>query len=120
MNVMVRPIKQRKSKRLNVDAEHSQLDDQIGFDKEDNQNISSFGDDPYDADNKPRLENENSQGAPPERINDPSNTTTAIAPSILQKTGKVSVVSLYVVFFSIPLMVSTCQAVRLMLQDQEI
>merc|ERR1712240_440156 len=61
MNVMVRPIKQRKSKRLNVDAEHSQLDDQVGYDKEDNQNIPSYGGDPYDADDKPRLENENSQ-----------------------------------------------------------
>ena len=91
MNVMVRPIKQRKSKRLNVDAEHSQLDDQIGFDKEDNQNISSYGDDPYDADNKPRLENENSQGAPPERINDPSNTTTAIAPTYQKSSFDTSI-----------------------------
>ena len=91
MNVMVRPIKQRKSKRLNVDAEHSQLDDQIGFDKEDNQNISSFGDDPYDADNKPRLENENSQGAPPERINDPSNTTVAIAPTYQKSSFDTSI-----------------------------
>ena len=90
MNVMVRPIKQRKSKRLNVDAEHSQLDDQIGFDKEDNQNISSFGDDPYDAD-KPRLENENSQGAPPERINDPSNTTVAIAPTYQKSSFNTSI-----------------------------
>ena len=91
MNVMVRPIKQRKSKRLNVDAEHSQLDDQIEFDKEDNQNISSYGDDPYDADNKPRLENENSQGAPPERINDPSNTTTAIAPTYQKSSFDTSI-----------------------------
>ena len=91
MNVMVRPIKQRKSKRLNVDAEHSQLDDQIGFDKEDNQNISSYGDDPYDADNKPRLENENSQGAPPERINDPSNTTAAIAPTYQKSSFDTSI-----------------------------
>ena len=91
MNVMVRPIKQRKSKRLNVDAEHSQLDDQIGFDKEDNQNISSYGDDQYDADNKPRLENENSQGAPPERINDPSNTTTAIAPTYQKSSFDTSI-----------------------------
>ena len=90
MNVMVRPIKQRKSKRLNVDAEHSQLDDQIGFDKEDNQNISSFGDDPYDAD-KPRLENESSQGAPPERINDPSNTTVAIAPTYQKSSFDTSI-----------------------------
>ena len=91
MNVMVRPIKQRKSKRLNVDAEHSQLDDQIGFDKEDNQNISSYGDDQYDADNKPRLENENSQGAPPERINDPSNTTVAIAPTYQKSSFDTSI-----------------------------
>ena len=91
MNVMVRPIKQRKSKRLNVDAEHSQLDDQIGFDKEDNQNISSYGDDQYDADNKPRLENENSQGAPPERINDPSNTTVAIAPTYQKSSFNTSI-----------------------------
>ena len=91
MNVMVRPIKQRKSKRLNVDAEHSQLDDQIGFDKEDNQNISSYGDDQYDADNKPRLENENSQGAPPERINDPSNTTAAIAPTYQKSSFDTSI-----------------------------
>ena len=91
MNVMVRPIKQRKSKRLNVDAEHSQLDDQIGFDKEDNQNISSYGDDPYDADNKPRLENENSQGAPPERINDPLYTTATIAPTYQKSSFDTSI-----------------------------
>ena len=91
MNVMVRPIKQRKSKRLNVDAEHSQLDDQVGYDKEDNQNIPSYGGDPYDADDKPRLENENSQGAPPERINDPSNTTTAIAPTYQKSSFDTSI-----------------------------
>ena len=91
MNVMVRPIKQRKSKRLNVDAEHSQLDDQVGYDKEDNQNIPSYGGDPYDADDKPRLENENSQGAPPERINDPSNTTVAIAPTYQKSSFDTSI-----------------------------
>ena len=91
MNVMVRPIKQRKSKRLNVDAEHSQLDDQVGYDKEDNQNIPSYGGDPYDADNKPRLENENSQGAPPERINDPLYTTATIAPTYQKSSFDTSI-----------------------------
>ena len=91
MNVMVRPIKQRKSKRLNVDAEHSQLDDQVGYDKEDNQNIPSYGGDPYDADDKPRLENENSQGAPPERINDPLYTTATIAPTYQKSSFDTSI-----------------------------